>query len=102
MNSLKLKSTATKLRHILDKYSAFEPVAVVLKAQLQDLLDNAERGGILSDVEIRDIPGYKVLTETTLQGHSDLSEAYAAFYIELTGGESEALRVFKLRHKGHR
>lgn len=98
MNKHELKVTAYKLRRVLAKYVASEPDIVVLDAQLQDLLERAERGHILQEVEIRDIPGYKLLTETALQGYDDLSEAYAAFYIELTGGESEALNVFKARH----
>jgi hypothetical protein len=46
---------------------------------------------------IGDIPSYRLLSETQLQSYSDLSEAYAAFYIELTGGESDALKAFKAR-----
>lgn len=99
MNMHKLKVTASELRHVINKYIAIDPAVVVLLAQLKNLLDRAERGDIVQEVEIRDIPGYKTLTETALEQYNDLSEAYAAFYIELTGGESDALRLFKARRQ---
>lgn len=46
---------------------------------------------------IGDIPGYRLLSETQRQGYRDLPEAYAAFYIELTRGESDALKAIKER-----
>lgn len=99
MNMPELKTTAGELRRVLNNYVAIDTTAAALLAQLENLLDRAERGAILQEVEIRDIPGYKILTETELQQHNDLSEAYAAFYIELTGGESDALRLLKSRHQ---
>jgi len=97
VNEHRLQTTAQELRRVLDKYVLTEPAAALLLAQLQYLLEKAEFRSIFQAVDIGDIPGYKLLTETGLQGYEDLSEAYAAFYIELTGGESEALRVFKAR-----
>ena len=97
LNKTKLQASARELRRILDKYALMNPAAASLSAQLQDLLERAERFSILQEVEIGDIPGHKLLSETGLQGYTDLSEAYAAFYIELTGGESEALKAFKTR-----
>lgn len=99
MNIDALKVTARELRRIINTYVPVDPAAAVLLAQLEDLLDRAERGAILHEVEIRDIPGYKTLTETALEGYDDLSEACTAFYIELIGGESDALRLFKSRHQ---
>lgn len=97
MKKKKLQASARDLRRMLDKYAVIDPAAASLSAQLQDLIERAERCSILQEAEIGDIPGYKLLSETQLQGYSDLSEAYAAFYIELTGGESDALKAFKAR-----
>lgn len=97
MNKNKLQASARELRRVLDKYAVIDSAAASLSGQLQDLLERAERFSILQAVDIGDIPGYKLISETGLQGYADLSEAYAAFYIELTGGESEALKAFEAR-----
>lgn len=97
MNKNKLQASARELQRTLDKYAVVDPAAALLSGSLQDLIERAERCSILQAVEIGDIPGYRLLSETHLQGYSDLSEAYAAFYIELTGGESAALKAFKAR-----
>ncbi len=45
-------------------------------------------------VESRDIPGYKLFTETSLQSYEDLEAAYTDFYIELIEArETEAYKM---------
>ena len=78
MNKNKLQASARELRRVLDKYAVIDSAAALLSAQLQDLLERAERFSILQAVDIGDIPGYKLLSEAGLQGYDDLSEAYPA------------------------
>ncbi|WP_134943237.1 hypothetical protein, partial [Pseudomonas syringae] len=72
MNINALKSAAIKLREKLDFYKIHDPDASILLLDLEDLLFRAERGQITEMVEPRDIPGYKLFTETRLQSYKDL------------------------------
>ncbi len=94
MNINALKSAAIKLREMLDFYKIHDPDASILLLDLEDLLFRAERGQIIEMVEPRDIPGYKLFTETRLQSYKDLEAAYTDFYIELIEArETEAYKM---------
>ena len=61
---------------------------------LRICFSRAERGQITEMVESRDIPGYKLFTETSLQSYEDLEAAYTDFYIELIEArETEAYKI---------
>ncbi|WP_122669597.1 hypothetical protein [Pseudomonas viridiflava] len=83
MNIQALKVAATTLRDKLDYYKLCDPDASILLLNLEGLLYRAEQGQITEMVEPRDIPGYKIFTETNLQSYGDLEKAYANFCIEL-------------------
>ncbi|NAT15874.1 hypothetical protein CU666_17840 [Pseudomonas syringae pv. actinidifoliorum] len=94
MNVDALKSAAEKLRKLIEFYRDIDAAASILLSELGGLLDLAERGQITKLVEPRDIPGYKLFTETRLQSYKDLEAAYTDFYIELIEGrETEAYKM---------
>ncbi|QJI43975.1 hypothetical protein HKK52_24440 [Pseudomonas sp. ADAK2] len=94
MNINALKAAAIKLRDKLDFYKSHDPDASILLLDLEGLLSRAERGQITEMVEPRDIPGYKLFTETSLQSYKDLEAAYTDFYMELIEGrETEAYKI---------
>ncbi|PBP93987.1 hypothetical protein CCL17_25325, partial [Pseudomonas congelans] len=64
-----LRMAATTLRDKLEFYKHRDPDASILLLDLEDLLSRAERGQITEMVESRDIPGYKLFTETSLQSY---------------------------------
>ncbi|RMS97126.1 hypothetical protein ALP58_100687 [Pseudomonas savastanoi] len=84
MNVKALKVAATTLRDKLEFYIHRDPDASILLLNLDMLLCRAEQGEITEMVEPRDIPGYKLFTETNLQAYGDLEKAYADFCLELT------------------
>ncbi|WP_116826992.1 hypothetical protein [Pseudomonas syringae] len=79
-----LKVAATTLRDKLEFYKHRDPDASILLLNLDMLLCRAEQGQITEMVEPRDIPGYKLFTETNLQSYGDLEKAYADFCLELS------------------
>ncbi|EPN30360.1 hypothetical protein A244_38730 [Pseudomonas syringae pv. actinidiae ICMP 18807] len=94
MNVDALKSAAEKLRKLIEFYRDIDAAASILLSELGGLPDLAERGQITKLVEPRDIPGYKLFTETRLQSYKDLEAAYTDFYIELIEGrETEAYKM---------
>jgi hypothetical protein len=94
MNTNTLKLAAIKLRDKLNFYKVNNTDALILSLNLENLLYRAERGQITKMVEPRDIPGYKLFTETSLQSYEDLEAAYTDFYMELIEGrETEAYKV---------
>jgi hypothetical protein len=98
MNKDALKSTAKELRDKLDFYVQKDAAAAHLLAALQILLSKAELEQIEEAMEPRDIPGYKIFTETNLQEYTDLEAAYTNFYMELTQGrESEIYKIIRDR-----
>ncbi|UPT37292.1 hypothetical protein [Pseudomonas amygdali] len=62
-----LRVAAITLREKLEIYKRCDPDASILLLQLEGLLSRAEQGQITELVEPRDIPGYKLFTETRLQ-----------------------------------
>ncbi|WP_044422123.1 hypothetical protein [Pseudomonas syringae group genomosp. 3] len=93
MNIKALKVAATTLREKFEIYKRRDPDASILLLQLESLLCRAEQGQITEMVEPRDIPGYRLFTETRLQSYKDLEAAYTDFYIELIEGrETEAYK----------
>lgn len=94
MNVDALKSAAEKLRKLIEFYRGIDAAASILLSELGGLLDLAERGQITKLVEPRDIPDYRLFTETRLQSYKDLEAAYTDFYIELIEGrETEAYKM---------
>ncbi|WP_122235750.1 MULTISPECIES: hypothetical protein [Pseudomonas syringae group] len=79
-----LKVAAATLRDKLKFYKHRDPDASILLSNLESLLCRAEQDQITEMVEPRDIPGYKLFTETNLQTYGDLEKAYADFCLELT------------------
>lgn len=89
---------ATTLRDKLEFYKRRDPDASILLLDLEDLLSRAEQGQITKMVEPRDIPGYKLFTETSLQSYKDLEAAYTDFYMELIEGrETEAYKILQAK-----
>lgn len=95
MNIQALKTTAHALRIKLDFYKDQDPAAAALYAQMEPWLNQAEHGQITAPVQWRDLHGHYLFTEEGLQQYQDLERAYAAFCIELTGGETPALRLLR-------
>jgi hypothetical protein len=98
-----LKEKAEHLKSLLVKYSSVDNDANALLLGLTSMLDAALNERIDSPVEWRVIPGAYQFNESSLRQHRDLEEAYAEFKIEMTGGESVALKIFRqgMRDKGH-
>ena len=89
-----LRVAAITLREKLEIYKRCDPDASILLLQLEGLLSRAEQGQITKMVEPRDIPGYKLFTETRLQSYKDQEAAYTDFYMELIEGrETEAYKM---------
>jgi len=96
MDTTLLKEAAKHLRERLDFYKLTDRAAVALYADLEPLLSAAEQGLIKDKLEPRDIPGYRLIVDTSLQQYDDLSKAYSKFYLELTDGRSpNAYQIIK-------
>lgn len=79
-----LRVAAIMLRDKLEFYKQRDPDVSILLLTLDMLLCRAEQGEITEMVEPRDIPGYKLFTETNLQAYGDLEKAHADFCLELS------------------
>lgn len=88
MNVLALKDAAIELRRQLNLYKFTDSAAMVLYDQLESLITVAERGGILQKMEAREIPGHRIMEDSSLRGYRELSEAYSNFFVELNGGRN--------------
>lgn len=98
MNTNTLKQASLRLREKLEFYRHQNPAAGALLDSLEGLMSRAERQGIRTPMEPREIPGYRIFTETNLQEHTDLEAAYTNFYMELTQGrETEIYRIIRER-----
>jgi hypothetical protein len=96
MNSFSLKESATELRKQLNLHKSTDNAAMALYVQLEFLISAAERGEILQPIEPRDIPGHRIMEDSNLRDHKQLSEAYSNFYVELNGGrESESFKMMQ-------
>jgi hypothetical protein len=96
MNILALENAAIELRKQLNIYKATDPPAMVLYNQLEGLMTAAERGEILQKMEAREIPGHRIMDDSNLRGHRELSEAYSNFFVELIEGrETETFKMIQ-------
>lgn len=95
MNTIELKKTALHLEEQLIIHSKIDPEAVALHSDLKQLLENAKAGAVTEPIEVGAVPGRYRFTERNLQQYGDLEEAYAKFSIEITGGETPALKYFR-------
>jgi len=91
-----LKQTAIELRKQLELYKDKEPAALALFGQMEYLISAAERGEINTQVEARDIPGHRIMDESSLRKYRELSDAYSNFYVELIEGRgSDTLKMIE-------
>lgn len=95
MDPIELKKTALSLEHQLNVNSKIDPEAIALYVDLKPLLDKAKAGSISELIEVGAIPGRYRFAERNLQQYGDLEEAYAKFSIEITGGETPALKYVR-------
>ncbi|RAU47866.1 MULTISPECIES: hypothetical protein [unclassified Pseudomonas] len=95
MNTNKLKNAAVKLEEQLERYSKKDPEVMALYSDLKPLLERSKTGTLLGSIEIGQVPGRYRFTERNLQQYAELEEAYAHFSIEVTGGETLALKLFR-------
>jgi hypothetical protein len=100
MDTNALKQTSLRLREKLEFYRHQDPAASLLLTSLEGLMSRAEQHEICTPMEPREIPGYRIFTETNLQKYTDLEAAYTNFYMELTQGrETEIYRIIRERMK---
>ena|SRR5690606_25428749 len=96
MDILSLKESAIELRKQLNLHKSTDNAAMALYVQLKELISAAERGEILQPIEPREIPGHRIMEDSNLRVHKELSEAYSNFYVELNGGrESESFKIIQ-------
>lgn len=95
MDLIELKKTALSLEHQLNVHSKIDPEAIALYADLKPLLDKAKAGSISEPIEVGAVPGRYRFTERNLQQYGELEEAYARLSIEITGGETPALKYLR-------
>lgn len=69
--------------------------AGLLRTAIATLVDAAIGERIDAPMQWRDIPGSRLFSEGDLRRHANLERAWSAFCVELTGGESDALRELK-------
>lgn len=97
MDKFLISKSAEALRKLLDHYSEVDEEAAKLKIALKNILENEKNGEITSALKWNEIPGKFYFTEGNLRNYQDLEDAYADFKIEVTGGETLALREFIMR-----
>lgn len=95
MNLKDVESSAIELEKKLKIYSQQDHEAAELQADLQPLLNLIKSGRFNTPIQWGQIPGRYRLSEKGLQRYNDLEEAFARFSIEVTGGESPALKLFR-------
>ncbi|KJZ43078.1 MULTISPECIES: hypothetical protein [Pseudomonas] len=95
MNIKNLEASAIDLEQQLIRHSTLTPDAADLYRGLKPLLELVKTGKIVTPIEWGEIPGQYFFTEKGLQIFEELEEAYAKFSIEITGGESPALKLFR-------
>lgn len=97
MNKELLRTKAIKLEGFLSSYSKREAEASELFQMLSILIEDAKSMSVNDPMEWRDIPGGRLFSEGGLCAFSDLEQAFSEFRIEMTGGESPALKRLRDR-----
>lgn len=92
MNIEDLQVSAVKLEEALIAFSQKDVEASALYADLKPLLKLVKDGVITTPWEWGQIPGRYRFSERGLQTYEQLEQAFATFCIELTGGETPALK----------
>lgn len=92
MNSDELHAAALKLDTELKAHADLDREAAELYADLKPLLKLVKEGLITAPWEWGQIPGRYRFSERGLQAYEALEQAFATFCIELTGGETPALK----------
>lgn len=95
MDKPALRGAADALDLILAGLADADRNAAALRLSLADLIEEARLGRIDAPLEWRDIPGGRLLAEGDLRRNAELERAYAAFSVELTGGETPALKSLR-------
>lgn len=95
MNQILLKRKAEALLVALRQHASSDSGVHALLVALSPLLDSSMKGEVHSPVEWRDVPGGRLFIDGSLEEFGDIEEAYAQFKIEVTGGESPALKMFR-------
>lgn len=98
MNKELLRIKAIDLELLLWSYSKKDHAAMELLKMLSELIKDSKLQKIEAPLEWRVIPGARLFSEDGLSKYSDLEKAFADFRIEITGGESPALKRLKARH----
>lgn len=92
MNNNELHAAALNLETELKAHADLDREAAELYADLKPLLKLVKEGLVTTPWEWGQIPGRYRFSERGLQAYEPLEQAFATFCIELTGGESPALR----------
>ena len=87
-----LSSFAEQLEILLLQYGMADPEVSKLHSSLLVLIGQARTCVIAEPIEWRDIPGVYYFSEGGLGKYGDVETAYAKFKIQISGGESPALR----------
>lgn len=96
MDQVLLASSAEKLETLLLQYSSVDSEVSGLFDALSGLINEARTGKIVTPMEWREVSGTYNFTEGGLSKYGALETAFAEFRIEITGGESPALKNFRL------
>lgn len=92
MSNIQLKAAALNLETELKAYAGLDAEAAEPYADLRPLLKLVIEGAITTPWEWGQIPGRYRFSERGLQAYEALEQAFATFCIELTGGETPALK----------
>lgn len=98
MQQALLRQRALELDEILRKHEAAIPEAVQLRSAIDDLLKQAESGGILQPIVTRPLPGERLFDQGPLQDKVDLANAFGSFAVKVSGGAPPALQEFRRRN----
>ena len=98
MDQVLIRKTADDLCKVLTHHAVYDAEARNLLGALSNLIKLAREGSITVPLELEAVPGAYYFTEGGLRRYRDVEEAYAAFKIEVTGGESPVLRALRARH----
>lgn len=92
MSNNQLHAAALNLETELEAHADLDGEAAELYADLKPLLKLVMKGAITTPWEWGQIPGRYRFSERGLQAYEPLELAFATFCIELTGGETPALK----------